>query len=64
MKKTEKRKNPYGYTTDLTDPDISKMYDIYHKKHGIPTWCPLSDAERKAFDRAVEEFYKRRNGNG
>lgn len=45
--------NPYGYRVDISKPKYRKLYERYKKWKGIPRWCPLSDAERREFERYV-----------
>ena len=40
----------YGYKVDISNPEIKPLYERYKKWKGIPSWCPLSDAERLDFE--------------
>lgn len=41
------------YTTNLNDPRVRRWYEAYKRRLGLPSWCPLSDAERHDFDAKV-----------
>lgn len=53
--------NPYGYQVNINSDrpimrsgeSINDLYLRYKTKQGIPVWCPLSDAERREFERYV-----------
>lgn len=46
----------YGYRLNLTKPRVRAAYDEYKRRHGIPSWCPLSDEQRKEFEeQAIEQ---------
>ncbi|MCH4239500.1 MAG: hypothetical protein LKF71_04445 [Oscillospiraceae bacterium] len=44
--------NPWGYQVNINHPQIRPIFERYLKQHGIPPWCPLSDAERREFEAA------------
>lgn len=53
-------KNPYGYELNISHEKVNWLYRRYKKKHGIPPWCPLSDAERKDFEALALPWLKER----
>ncbi len=44
--------NPWGYKVNINHPQIRPIFERYLRWHGIPLWCPLSDAERREFEAA------------
>lgn len=53
--------NPYGYQVNINShrpilrsgESINDLYRRYKVNQGIPAGCPLSDAERREFERYV-----------
>ena len=43
----------YGYRVNINAPGVRELYYRYKKWRGIPRWCPLSDAQRREFERYV-----------
>lgn len=60
--------NPWGYQVNINHPKIRPVFERYLKQHGIPPWCPLSDAERRQFEAeflaGVEKKVKREAKQG
>lgn len=49
--------NKYGYTLDVNNPTINRLYDHYIKARGIRR--PPSDKERLEFERRVKRILVR-----
>ena len=44
--------NPWGYKVNINHPAVRPIFERYLRWHGIPLWCPLSDAQRREFEAA------------
>lgn len=45
--------SPTGYIYNLNHPQILRFYKQFKAKHGLSERWPISDEQRRAFDRAV-----------
>lgn len=52
--------NPYGYRLNVNHPKIRELLERYEQANGIPHCCPLSDAQRKEFEKIIIERMKRK----
>ncbi len=41
----------HGYYLSLRDPEVRSAYEQWKTAKGIPQWCPLSDQQRRDFER-------------
>lgn len=58
MKKSElyAQGNPYGYQYNVNHPWVHPIYRAYCQKIGARSGYPLTDLQRRGFDRYLEEY--------